>query len=139
MKTVWRHRGLLYSGAAGVVLGALGMVWMNSSSSGHVVARWSQPESVQYGSFEPYTLYVVEVGTTRTLFARRPAHEIRVVRGSDSDGYGHRIDLGFDFWNADVDGYIRGSKVIWTEDGVTLEMPSAHRIFIPKRAFIGGR
>jgi hypothetical protein len=50
MRTVWRHRGLLYAGGAGFVLGVLWVLWLNSTSSDRVVAAWRQPAAIDYGS-----------------------------------------------------------------------------------------
>jgi len=127
------------AGAAGVLLGAFTTLYLVSSSSGRVIAAWKQPQSVDYASFDPYTLFVVETGVVRALLSRRATHELRINRGAEPNGYGHYVHVSLDFDGDAADEEIKAALVTWAADGVSFEMPTGHRLFVPKGSFIGGR
>ena len=127
------------AGAAGLLLGACTVLYLVSSSSGRVVAAWKQPSSIDYASFGPYTLFVVETGVVRALLSRRTAHELRINRGGEPDGYGHYVPISLDFDGDASDEEIKAALVTWSTDGLSFEMPTGHRLFVPKGSFTGGR
>jgi hypothetical protein len=122
----------------GFAQGVLTVLYLNGSSSDQVIAEWKQPASANYGSFDPYTLYVVEVGKRRSFFLERSTHEVRVVHGGDPNTYGHAVEISLDLGRFDAE-FIRKAKASWTAAGVELEVPTGHRLFVPRAAFIGGR
>ena len=104
-----------------------------------MIAQWAQPIAVQYDSFDPYSLSIVEKGTDySSILNWRPACEVFVGRGTNID-YGHAVAFSFYPGSTKVDTFIRASTVSWSADGVTLIVGSGHRLFIPKAKFIGGR
>lgn len=117
--------------AAGVALVLLQL----SVSHTYVVARWTQPAAVNYQSFDPYTLFVLE--HERGLLWITRDHEARIVRGKDESGYGHYVQLDLSFLGRATP--IDKSTVTWSAEGVTLSVASGHRYFFPKAAFVGGR
>jgi hypothetical protein len=143
----------------GFVLGAVCLAYPSFTRGSRVIAQWTQPQAVAYHSHDPYTLYVVEVGAIRSLFSNSPTHEIRIIkaREGDASGYGHYFAVslpdngaltahgpavnGTDLPPSDGAsvGSARSARVEWSADGVSLETPSRHRIFIPKETFTGGR
>ncbi len=126
--------GILVSG---FLLGILAVAYWNTGS-GAVIAKWSQPSTINYQSFDPYTLVVLESGSYPRVFSSRPTHGIAVVHHDDLS-YGHFLEFSFNSQGEPVDLFIRNSKIVWTPEGVTLEIPSGHKLFIPKKAFIDGR
>jgi hypothetical protein len=44
-----------------------------------------------------------------------------------------------DAFDADLATYLSTARVDWSELGVTFEEGSGHRVFIPRRAYVGGR
>jgi len=68
---------------------------------------------------------------------------VYVGRDSAPTGYGHvtTFDLHPEMVDPalSVEAYARRVTVTWSETGVTLEEPSGHRLFLPKRAYAGGR
>jgi hypothetical protein len=122
----------------GFLQGALTVLYLNGSSSDEVLARWKQPRSVDYGSFDPYTVFIVAVGKRRSFFLERATHEVRVMHGDDPNTYGHVVEISLDLGLYDA-SFVQRSKVSWTGAGVEIEVPTGHRLFLPKAAFIGGR
>lgn len=68
---------------------------------------------------------------------------VYVGRDITPTGYGHVAS--FDLHPAMVDpalgveAYAKRVSVTWSDAGVTLEEPSGHRLFIPTKAYAGGR
>ena len=66
-----------------------------------------------------------------------------VGRDSVPSGYGHRVS--FDLHPELVepapplDAYAKRVRATFSDAGIELEEPSGHRLFIPKRAYTGGR
>lgn len=107
--------------------------------SHNVVAQWPQAANVQYHSFDPYSLSVIETGMDYFILPWHPTYEIFVGRGTSADAYGHSVRYSFHPEYTNREAHIRSSKVEWSPDGVTLIEGSGHRLFIPKTMFIGGR
>jgi hypothetical protein len=110
--------------------------------SNRVIAEWKQVQSVQYKSFDPYYLSVVEGNVDWSFFL--PGWErhyfIFVGRGSGTPEYGHYVEFSFHpAFGENLDIYVKSSKVEWSETGVTLNEPSGYILFIPKEMYIGGR
>jgi hypothetical protein len=106
-----------------------------------LIAEWQQSASVDYKSFGPYYLSVMEGNVDWSFFL--PGWErhyvIYVGRESGDPGYGHYVDFSFHPGDEGLESHVKQSKVEWTEAGVTFNPPSGHALFIPKRMFIGGR
>ena len=116
------------------------LLYMHSKSMA-VVHQWKQPSSLSYGSFDPYYLSVVEYGTNWDGFPlhTEPKYIIYVGRDSGSPSYGHMINYSFHPHPDDMVTFLKKAESVWTADGVELQLPSGHRVFIPKKMFIGGR
>ena len=52
--------------------------------------------------------------------------------------YGHWTEYEFHNYSNDSDYFTR-CVVTWEPEGVTITEPTGHKLFIPKKAFIGGR
>jgi hypothetical protein len=130
---------LVFALGLAAVNGAFAMFHALASSSDHVVAHWTQPTTTQYGSFDPYTLFVLETGRLQTLLATHTTHELRVVRGNDPTSYGYSLGISLPEWAAAPSAKVQQSRVSWTSEGVQLETTSGDSFFIPKQRFIGGR
>jgi hypothetical protein len=130
-----------FVGICGFLLGVLTtlLALVLASADAHdVLAKWSQPASVSYGSFDPYTLAVIDHGTFWDGLSQRPTHELRIYRG-DEPAYAHSIAVSFDFAGEPARDFVRRASVAWNAEGVTLTAPSSHAFFVPKAAFIFGR
>lgn len=112
-----------------------------------IVAQWKKPDSVHYGGANdslPYYFDVVEGDLDWRGFPLNLERRYFIYVGLDSGkpNYGHMIDFTFypdqGHYN-DLPGYLKGSKIEWSDDGVTISLPSAHHLFVPKAMFINGR
>jgi hypothetical protein len=118
-----RKRGTLAFLAVAFLLAvplSLALTFLLNLRSNRVVQQWPQTEGVKYGSYDPYTLSVVEgsIEWTNLEFPRR--HYLFVGRGTDAPAYGHYVDYSFHAGFGDTDAHIRRSEVEWTPEGVTL-------------------
>jgi hypothetical protein len=107
--------------------------------SDRVIKQWCQPKEIDYQSFDPYCLSVVEGSRewSNLEFPRR--HYLFIGRGTAAPGYGHYLDYTFHPGYEDVDAHVARSSVEWSPEGVTFIEATGHRLFIPKAMFIGGR
>ena len=136
-------RVLLY--IFGITVVALLTLWLAHRQSLRIVAQWKQPSGLSYGGDFPYFLSVYETDLDWRGFPLNLDRHYAVYAGRDEGEptYGHTID--FTFYpgpkddGLDVIPVIKKTKVVWSEDGVTLNMVSGHQLFIPKAMFIGGR
>jgi hypothetical protein len=96
--------------------------------------QWDQPANVNYQSYDPYSVVIYEVSP---LLAAYPRYEVFVVN-SPSLSYGHVVEYGFHNAAHELD-YFSRCIVDWSPDGITVTEPTGHKLFIPKKAFIGGR
>ncbi len=109
-----------------------------------VIAQWQKPITVKYAGDQDYFLSVVEGELDWRMFPLIDGRKYFIYAGLDSGkpSYGHMLDFTFypdqNYYN-DLAGYLKGASVEWSEDGVTITLPSAHRLFIPKSMFIKGR
>jgi hypothetical protein len=112
-----------------------------SYPANQVIKQWTQPSDINYQSYDPYCLSVIE-GPRRWI---NPAnlertHYIFIGRGTDAPSYGLYLDFNFfGYGKAETDAHIAASKVEWNTDGVTFIEASGRRLFIPAAAFTGGR
>lgn len=86
-------------------------------------------------------LSVLEGETSWAFFPLSGVRRIqRIFIGVGEDPtYGHSVDYGFHYELEDDDVYIQRITVDWTEEGVIINEPSGHRLFIPAAAYAGGR
>lgn len=109
--------------------------------SNRVIARWQSPPEIAYDGLK--CLVIVE-GASRVphpLFSSSRYHYVYAGRDCDKPGYGHVVDFEpCCYQDIEGDAYWRNADVTWTSEGVTLTLKrSEHRLFIPARAFTGGR
>ena len=99
---------------------------------GKELYRSEQPEGVDYGSFDPYQLTIVE-GSVQWDALGWPRSSILSITRSEDSSYGHFIEI--DFPGANKDGF----EAEWHEAGLAIRFPSGHNLEIPKASFMGGR
>ncbi len=101
-------------------------------------ARWDQPNTVSYQSNDPYVLCVKENSSWWNEFNRCRHCRVEVTSHHNVDIYGHATEYEFHNYQNEPDYFTR-CTVIWEPEGVTIAEPTGHKLFIPKKAFIGGR
>ena len=109
-----------------------------------VIAQWKKPDSIHYDGGLNYYLSVVEGDLDWRGFPLNVQRRCFIYVGLDSGepSYGHTIDFSFypdQSHYHDLSGYLKGSEVEWNSEGVTIILPSAHHLFIPKSMFTNGR
>lgn len=132
-------RALLVGLVAAVL--ALGLMWVLHWQSLTVVAQWKQPATITYDGAGPFYLSVVETDLDWRGF---PIHVERnyiiyVGRDESTPSHGHMVKFSFHNGYEDLREFLSKATVIWSADGVALELPSGHRLFVPKDMFTGGR
>ena len=123
------------------VAGLLSLL-LNGCLSGGPLAVFEapQPATVNYRSFDPYKLVVLEGPVKWTDLAFPHRYELFVGKAADTGAaYGHRVDFSFHPGNEAIEAHIQHSRVVWDTAGVTFHEASGHRLFIPRRMFVGGR
>jgi hypothetical protein len=110
-----------------------------SLPSNRVLKQWPQPTDIDYGSFDPYTVSLVEGAIRWRDLSLRRDHFLFIGRGSDAPGYGHYLSHTVHNGYEDITDYIDRSSVEWTAEGISYIEPSGHRVFVPKAMFTGGR
>jgi hypothetical protein len=109
-----------------VLTDVLDITWSNK-----ILLEDRQPAGINYESYDPYCLYII-----RQHHLLRTSDIIMIQRAGDSvPSYGHRLEYPFTFGLDEI----KNLELTWTPDGVTLEHPMGHKLFIPERAFTGGR
>ena len=107
----------------------------NGVSRGRVLFHSDQPKGLSYQSGVLYELRVEEgpqkFNSLLSSLEDRYAI-IDVGRKGDNFAYVHSMTF-------DITGGSEPSSVNWTNEGINLTYPSGHKLFIPKKAFIGGR
>jgi hypothetical protein len=106
------------------------------------MGQWKQPDSIDYKSFGPYFLSVIERDVSWTSFPLNWERHYEIYVGNEngaSGGYGHFIEFSFHPGLDDVETHVKKSNIEWTEAGVSFKEASGHVLFIPKEMFIGGR
>lgn len=110
-----------------------------------VIAQWKEPTEIKYDDLGPYYLSVVEDDIDWQAFPFHLGRNYFIYAGRDAGtpSYGHMIKYSFHPSYPDdpdnLEPFLARAIVTWTAHGVTLELPSGHRLFIPKAMFIGGR
>lgn len=109
------------------------------STTIHSFAAPAEVNYPDYKDFGPYTLHVVDRSLWWKFWERHQVCEIRIVRGGDdADGYGHYTLYEFHNYHSASDYFAR-CTCDWEPHGVTLTEPTGHKLFIPAKAFTGGR
>ncbi len=108
-------------------------------------ARWEQPNNINYESHDPYMLLVVDRSSWWNESNRHRHCRIGVVSHVQltpdtqaSSSYGHWIEYEFQNYTSDPN-YLTRCTIVWESEGVTITEPTGHKLFVPKKAFIGGR
>jgi hypothetical protein len=109
--------------------------------SNKIIAQWKQSDLINYKSFDPYFLTVLERDVNWTSFPLNWERNYEIYVGSDNGipGYGHFIEFSFHPGYEGLDSHMKKSTVDWSDAGVTFKEASGHVLFIPKGMFIGGR
>ena len=109
--------------------------------SNRIIGQWKQPDSINYKSYDPYFLSVVERDVNWTYFPLNweRHYEIYVETANGTPAYGHFIEFSFHPGDDAIDSHVKKSTVEWTEAGAIFKEASGHVLFIPKDMFIGGR
>ena len=112
--------------------------------SRNVIAQWKKPAAPHYSGDLEYYLSITEGELDWRGFPLEVQRRCFVYVGLDSGkpNYGHTIDFTFypdQSHYHDLPGYLKNASVQWDTNGVTLILPSEHRLFIPKAMFVGGR
>jgi hypothetical protein len=123
------------------ILLALVFTYLLHQRSNRIIGQWKQADSVNYKSFDPYFLSVVEddIDWTSSPLNWERHYEIYVGHESGKPSYGHFIEFSFHPGLEDIDSHVKKSIVEWSDGGVTFKEASGHVLFIPKDMFIGGR
>lgn len=108
--------------------------------SNRILARWKQPDVVNYKSYDPYYLSVLERDVNWTSFPLNWERHYKIYVGaSETPAHGHFIEFSFHPGYDDLEAHLKKSTVEWSNAGVTFKEASGHTLFIPKEMFIGGR
>ena len=109
--------------------------------SNKIIGQWKQPDSINYKSYDPYFLSVIERDVNWTYFPLNweRHYEIYVGREDGNPGYGHFIEFSFHPGSDGIETHMKKSTVEWNDDGVIFKEASGHVLFIPKAMFTGGR
>ena len=101
---------------------------------------WEQPEEIKYDG-PTYVLKILNEYSNFNLLILRnePKFQIAISK-KNSPHYGYVTDQGIEMaiYGQEVD-YIKKSKVVWTQLGVTFIDSNHKSLFIPKESFVGGR
>jgi hypothetical protein len=139
-----RGRVVLFLGSVALASVPLAVIltWFALGRSDRVIWQDCQPPTINYGSFDPYCVSVIEGSRdwSRLPFTVERRYYLFIGRGTDAPAYGHYLDFTFVIGNdEDPDAHIQTSKVHWTQDGFTFVAKTGHSLFVPAKAFIGGR
>ncbi|MEF2278592.1 hypothetical protein V3W47_09795 [Deinococcus sp. YIM 134068] len=123
----------LVGGLAGFLL-ACALLFSLLAPRRQVVARWDAPDGIHHA-------LIVDDGPSPTaLFGS--VHRWRLYLGRDAEepSYGHYVSLPElpDLYGQDEATW-QDSRVNWTSAGVRLTFPTGHELFVPARAYTGGR
>lgn len=125
----------------GTFLLALVFVFLLHRPSMEVVHQWQQPNSITYDGQGPYYLSVVESDLdwqSFPLYVERN-YFIYIGRDAGEPSYGHMVKFSFHPYPDDLKTFLSKAQTHWTDEGVELDLPSGHRLFIPVAMFTGGR
>jgi len=96
---------------------------------------------ITYDHLGPYYMSVVErdLDWSGFPFYVERNYFIYVGRDEGTPSHGHMIKYSFHPYPDEVEQFLTKADVQWTAEGVMLSLPSGHRLFVPKKMFIGGR
>ena len=125
-------------GMGGMAIGFVVCLILNEDAGGHVKS-WAQPSGVKYDENDPYRADLCEGARIwRPFDHRKQEHRLWVGPNGNPpcEGYGHKV-----LWRFADDGknYLAKVDLTWTAEGVEMFEPDGHRVFVPRKAFIGGR
>ena len=106
--------------------------------SGKVLATWKQPITLNYNSYGPYNLSVVEKGRIWNTLGNYRYYSI-IISADSNSAYGHSKYYSFTQSANEVQVYLQDCEVKWDDSGVTFIEPTGHILYFPTKAFIGGR
>jgi len=129
--------GLAWCATASLA-GTIAAYWFLTPAT-RIIAEWHQPANIQYHSADPYTLSVEQWGFDLHAIPWQYTYMIWISSGREPQDYGHLVYLPLSPEGDDPDADISKSKVEWSNDGVTFIESTGHSLFIPKKAFTGGR
>ncbi len=123
------------------LLSALVVVFLMHRASLDVVHQWKQPADITYDGGGPYYVSVVEGDLDWRGFPLHVErnHFIYAGRDAGKPSYGHMIDFSFHPFPDDLPTFLGKAQAHWMPEGVRLDLPSGHQLFIPKEMFTGGR
>ncbi|MBN1899204.1 MAG: hypothetical protein JW827_10525 [Spirochaetes bacterium] len=104
----------------------IGFVWSTEE-----IFKSSQPKGISYQSYDPYSLYIYKQKRTFST------EYIIMVSKDVEPSYGHVINHPDPYVISDAE--LKKTKVTWTPSGIQLVLYLNHKLFIPRKAFVGGR
>ncbi|MFE7744263.1 hypothetical protein [Nocardia sp. NPDC057455] len=119
----------------GAVLGCATLAFVFADTGLHrfeAVQRIAQPEHVEYPE-DTATHYVGIVRTRSWLLGRHQTYEVYTGRFPDLT-YGHFVEIAI----TDVERPVL-READWRPEGVHIRFESGHELFVPAKAFLGGR
>jgi hypothetical protein len=129
----------VFAFVASVLLCAAACIFVLTRSAQRELGHWTSPDGAYH-----LIAFEGELDWRGFPLGLSRHHYLYVGRDRQASGYGHRVTWDphsamFDPGNADLGAYVRAYRVDWSGLGVTIEEGSGHRIFIPSRAYLGGR
>jgi len=105
-----------------------------------VLKYWDQPENIKY-DLNKYRLFVIKSSSLNPVKLLFNSHDyiIGITRKTEEPEYGHYKKYSVGYGSESDRQLIEQLSIIWNEDGVILIEKSGHRLFFPKKSFIGGR
>ncbi len=119
------------------------------SASNKIIKYWVQPKDINYHDDLFYRFSIVEQSNRKRdfldiiNFGTYKHYEVFISKQSVKPEldymYGHYKEYGFKVDTDEILAYLEHCEVIWKKEGVWFVEPSGHKIFFPKKSFIGGR
>lgn len=94
----------------------------------HVLEKSCQPKNINYESFDPYCIAILQKGDDYSIFVGRDS--------KDFPEYGHLITHPY---NESYSLYGKDDTFDWSDQGITWTGNLGHTLFIPAELFTGGR
>jgi len=122
-----------------IIFTSLLFIWIQKPSL-KVVKSWKQAEIVNYNSFGPYFINIVEDNIYLGNLPFTVSRNYFIYVGTESSvvTHGHIKRYSFEY-NQNISRYLDECRVHWTMEGVTFKEPGGHTLFIPRDSFTGGR
>jgi hypothetical protein len=133
------NRKMIIAVGVSILFTSIILIWLQRPTF-RVIKSWKQSADISYSSFDPYFLNIVEdnIDLGHLPFTAPRNYFLYIGKENDEVTYGHIKNYSFEY-NDNIDEYLNGCEVEWTSKGVTFKESSGHSLFIPKKAFIGGR